>query len=101
MADTTLTPARLRAALDTAGIGHTIVRSLGHPDRWVTACAVSVEDFAGVVYKDARAEVEPLIRHLLSAHDDLNSTLRDDRLTHAADQLRAWLNKEAPHGTPA
>lgn len=51
-----LSPDRLRTALDTAGIGHTIVRSLGHPDRWVTACTVSVEDFARVVEKLVREE---------------------------------------------
>jgi len=51
-----LSPERLRTALDAAGIGHTIVRSLGHPDRWVTACTVSVEDFARVVEKLVREE---------------------------------------------
>lgn len=50
---------RLRTALDAAGIGHTIARSLGHPDRWVTACAVSVEDFARVVEKLVREEHPP------------------------------------------
>lgn len=51
-----LSPERLRTALDAAGIGHTIVSSLRHPDRWVTACAVSVEDFARVVEKLVREE---------------------------------------------
>lgn len=57
--------------------------------------------FGREIEKDVRAEVEPLVRHLLSAHDDQNSTLRDDRVTHAADQLRTWLNKEATHGAQA
>jgi len=51
-----LSPDRLRTALDAAGIGHTTVRSLGHPDRWVTACTVSIEDFARVVEKLVREE---------------------------------------------
>lgn len=59
-----LTPDRLRTALDTAGIGHTIVRSLGHPDRWVTACAVSVEDFARVVEKLVREEEQTARREV-------------------------------------
>lgn len=54
-----LNPDRLRTALDAAGIGHTIARSLGHPDRWVTACAVSVEDFAKVVEKLVHEENPP------------------------------------------
>ena len=96
-----MTEKQIEAVLDRAGIGHARGYTLRKGAWWVTAGSVHIVPVAHAFERATRAEVEPLVRHLLSAHDDHNSTLRDDRVTHAADQLRAWLNKEAPHGTPA